>query len=142
MSKFAFADKELFLQILGNHPVVEDKRSNSYNIERKKKAWDNITAEFNVAAIETRTTVQLKRLWDKIKRSRKEQLATERREIMATGGGPARLTHAPDPAVDKIVPYIHYEIDVMDDSDGIQLHKVQGYKPNAQEKQLELRGYS
>ncbi|VEN50691.1 unnamed protein product, partial [Callosobruchus maculatus] len=72
-----------------------------------------------------RTTVQLKRLWDKIKRSRKEQLATERREMMATGGGPPRPTHAPEPAVDKIVPYIHYEIDVMDDSDGIQLHKVQ-----------------
>ncbi|VEN50688.1 unnamed protein product [Callosobruchus maculatus] len=85
--------------------------------------WGYTPAECTVMGIPSRTTVQLKRLWDKIKRSRKEQLATERREMMATGGGPPRPTHAPEPAVDKIVPYIHYEIDVMDDSDGIQLHK-------------------
>nr|CAI5830765.1 unnamed protein product [Callosobruchus analis]CAI5852792.1 unnamed protein product [Callosobruchus analis]CAI5863367.1 unnamed protein product [Callosobruchus analis] len=126
MSKFTFADRELFLQMLANYPLIEDKRSDTYTIEKKKKAWDKITAEFNAAASETRTTIQLKRLWDKVKRSRKSQLAEERRELMATGGGPARPALAQNPSVDLLVPHIAFEIDVGDDSDGIQLNTVQG----------------
>nr|CAI5854123.1 unnamed protein product [Callosobruchus analis] len=73
-----------------------------------------------------RTTIQLKRLWGKVKRSRKSQLAEERRELMATGGGPARPALAQNPSVDLLVPHIAFEIDVGDDSDGIQLNTVQG----------------
>nr|CAH7765097.1 unnamed protein product [Callosobruchus chinensis] len=102
--------KELFLQIVGNYPVVDDKKSDTYNIMRKKKAWDNITAEFNDVASKT---IKL-------------QLPEERRELMATGGGPAKPAHSPNPAVDKLVPYLEYKIDVRDDSDGIQLSQVQG----------------
>nr|CAI5854430.1 unnamed protein product [Callosobruchus analis] len=81
-----------------------------------------------------RTTIQLKRLWDKVKRSRKSQLAEERRELMATGGGPARPALAQNPSVDLLVPHIAFEIDVGDDSDGIQLNTVQAQSSLADEQ--------
>nr|CAH7746866.1 unnamed protein product [Callosobruchus chinensis] len=43
---------------------------------------------------------------------------------MATGGGTAKPAHSPNPAVDMLVPYLEYEIDVRDDLGGIQLSQV------------------
>lgn len=50
--KYSTDDKETFIQILGNYPIIEDKRTDAYNIEKKKKAWQKITAEYNSQANE------------------------------------------------------------------------------------------
>nr|CAI5858470.1 unnamed protein product [Callosobruchus analis] len=53
---------------------------------------------------------------------------------MATGGGPARPALAQNPSVDLLVPHIAFEIDVGDDSDGIQLNTVQAQSSLADEQ--------
>ncbi|KAH1024097.1 uncharacterized protein LOC109545720 [Dendroctonus ponderosae] len=101
--KYTYADKELFAQVLGKYPIVEDKRTDTFRIEKKRKAWEDITSEFNKSSTKPRTTTQLKRLWDKTKRSRKAELAEERRdEITATNGGPPRTPSLPQPMIDPL----------------------------------------
>lgn len=50
--KYSASDKEQFIKMLINYPIIEDKRTDSYNIEKKKKAWDKITLEYNEVATE------------------------------------------------------------------------------------------
>lgn len=48
-------------------------------------------------------------------------LAEERRELMATGGGPSKPPPSPQPRIDNLIPHLEFEIGVKDDSDGINL---------------------
>ncbi|CAH1114888.1 unnamed protein product [Psylliodes chrysocephalus] len=69
-----------------------------------------------------RTIIQLKRLWDKLKRHRKGDLAEERRELMTTGGGSPPPLPPPQPEIDNLLPHLEFEINNKDDSDGIILN--------------------
>ncbi|KAK4884203.1 hypothetical protein RN001_000474 [Aquatica leii] len=82
---------------------------------------ETLRLQYHTLQEEKRSVTQLKRLWDKLKRSRKNILAEERRELMATGGGPPKPPASPQPEIDNLIPHLNYEINVEDDSDGINL---------------------
>lgn len=66
-------------------------------------------------------------MWDKIKRNRKNVLADERVELMATGGGPPKPPPTPQPEVDDLIPHLEFEIQNKDDSDGIKITRKGDY---------------
>lgn len=66
--------------------------------------------------------IQLKRCWDKLKRTRKAELAAERRYIMTTGGGPPDVEKKSHSNVDVAVPHLSYEVQNSFDNDGIFLN--------------------
>ncbi|KAK4885314.1 hypothetical protein RN001_001585 [Aquatica leii] len=86
-----------------------------------QEIFDRYAALSTSLGPDLRSVTQLKRLWDKLKRSRKNILAEERRELMATGGGPPKPPASPQPEIDNLIPHLNYEINVEDDSDGINL---------------------
>ncbi|KAK3883271.1 hypothetical protein Pcinc_012400 [Petrolisthes cinctipes] len=65
--------KTLVSLILETHPVIEDRSHNHKVYEKKQQAWDSLTVSFNtIFAQEPRTTHQLKRAWEHIKRKSKK----------------------------------------------------------------------
>ncbi|KAK9688305.1 Myb/SANT-like DNA-binding domain [Popillia japonica] len=90
-SPYTAEEKERLVQVLKAYSIIECKQSDATTI-KKKAAWENVEKDFNASGTgEKRTVLQLKRCWDKIKRQRKEINASDRRNRMATGGGPSTL---------------------------------------------------
>ncbi|XP_060525307.1 myb/SANT-like DNA-binding domain-containing protein 3 [Cylas formicarius] len=112
-------DKEVLVQIIKKYHIIEDKRTDASTIKKKNAAWASVTDDFNASrTTEKRTSVQLKRCWDKIKRKRKEELAEERRSRMLTGGGESMPDKILIPGVDEVVPHLTEHVENPFDSDG------------------------
>lgn len=75
-----------------------------------------------------RTVIQLKRCWDKIKRTRKKDLAREMRERTATGGGSSHPNTNIIPDVDTVAPHIFAEISTAIDSDTVAVEDLTGMR--------------
>ncbi|KAK9751455.1 Myb/SANT-like DNA-binding domain [Popillia japonica] len=87
-----------------------------------------LTKEFNaVSEHSNRSTEQLKKCWDNLKNRRKRELSQEKKERMATGGGPY-VPPKDDHPMDDILNNVAIEIADTVDSDAIAL--VDGIMPN------------
>ena len=71
--------------------VIEEKKHDVNNNERKIKAWDELTKAFNTdVRVVKRTTKQLQTLWRDMKtKAKKDRARFSREAYRATGGGPA-----------------------------------------------------
>ncbi|CAG4969769.1 unnamed protein product [Colias eurytheme] len=77
----------LIVALVRDRPIIEDKRTNSKNIELKKQAWEDLTAAFNSQPyVSQRNNMQLKRCWENIKTLRKKELSQEASSMRRTGG--------------------------------------------------------
>ncbi|XP_045494826.1 uncharacterized protein LOC123693680, partial [Colias croceus] len=45
---FTTSERELIVALVRDRPIIEDKRTNSKNIELKKQAWEDLTGEFSL----------------------------------------------------------------------------------------------
>lgn len=87
--QFTETEKEILLALVSAQvSIVESKKTDSRTIVTKKITWDSITEEFNKnPEINRRTSDQLKKCWENLKSRAKTDIATEKRERRATGGG-------------------------------------------------------
>ena len=71
--------------------MIEEKKHDEKNNERKIKAWDELTKAFNTdVRVVKRTTKQLQTLWRDMKtKAKKDRARFSREAYRATGGGPA-----------------------------------------------------
>uniref|UniRef100_A0A0A9YS34 Regulatory protein zeste n=1 Tax=Lygus hesperus TaxID=30085 RepID=A0A0A9YS34_LYGHE len=99
--------------VMERRDIVENKKSDMMSLLEKKKAWAEITEEFNSSGDHPeRTTAQLKKLWENIKARRKMLLNDERQTRSKTDGGLA--TEIPDdPELDGMGVEVKLE-EVMD----------------------------
>ena len=99
---FSECEKEVLLEFVNSQiSIVESKKSDSRSIYAKKIAWDSIAEEFNKNPdVTRRTSDQLKKCWENMKSRAKTDVALEKRERRATGGG---VFH---PSVDPISSHI------------------------------------
>jgi hypothetical protein len=67
---FSENEKLLFLKIMVNYSIVDNKETTGVANKRKEEAWMNITSDFNTATTESvvRTPEQLKNFWFKNKK--------------------------------------------------------------------------
>ncbi|CAH0589033.1 unnamed protein product [Chrysodeixis includens] len=73
--KLAFTswERDLIVALVQERPIIEDKRIHAQNIELKRKAWNELTTEFNSHShVTPRNHIQLKRCWENIKTQRKK----------------------------------------------------------------------
>ncbi|CAG4992886.1 unnamed protein product [Colias eurytheme] len=102
---FTTSERELIVALVRDRPIIEDKRTNSKNIELKKQAWEDLTAAFNSQPyVSQRNNMQLKRCWENIKTLRKKELSQEASSMRRTGGGPPDAGTNSDNLVDIICP--------------------------------------
>ncbi len=76
--KICFLDfeRENLVNLVGKYQdIVENKKTSSNMIARKKQIWERITAEYNQNPnVKKRLTKQLKKLWENTKAKRKTKL--------------------------------------------------------------------
>ncbi|KAK3877940.1 hypothetical protein Pcinc_017408 [Petrolisthes cinctipes] len=100
----------LLIDIVGQHPVVCDRRSDARIVAVKNEAWENIAAAFNATGVggQPRTAKQLKKIWDRIKSNTKEEHVKVKPELKKTGGGP-QPTPYPD-ETSKVLDLVRGEL--------------------------------
>ncbi|KAK3888198.1 hypothetical protein Pcinc_007729 [Petrolisthes cinctipes] len=100
----------LLVDIVGQHPVVCDRRSDARIVAVKNEAWENIAAAFNATGVggQPRTAKQLKKIWDRIKSKAKEEHDKVKPELKKTGGGP-QPTPYPD-ETSKVLDLVRGEL--------------------------------
>lgn len=82
------ADKAMFIEVMkGYVSVIESKKHDNVIIQKKRRAWDDIHADFNAEATVSRTLSQLKVLWKDCKAKAKKAMSRDKRERIKTGGG-------------------------------------------------------
>ncbi|XP_063826452.1 uncharacterized protein LOC135075934 [Ostrinia nubilalis] len=137
MCNFTADEKALLAQLIKKTPIVESKLTDGKSVSKKQAAWDLITREFNSNAnVHKRETITLKRAWDNMKAYTRKARATERGNLLRTGGGPS----APPPPhneaiitmVEEAAPIIICELNNPFDSDGTILDTIS----NSQQQDL------
>lgn len=67
----------LTVYIFSYKHVIENKRTNSLNMDLKNKAWEEITREFNASAEHPRSAKQLQTAYLNLKRLTRKNVADE-----------------------------------------------------------------
>lgn len=44
---YTFEEKELLIQIIKGHPIIENKRTDASSINKKRESWNTVCEEFN-----------------------------------------------------------------------------------------------
>ncbi|KAK4880499.1 hypothetical protein RN001_008645 [Aquatica leii] len=83
-------DKHLLLELVQERVrIIENKNTDTNTNNQKKTCWDSLLDSFNAMCNgKPRTVAQLKTQWSSLKLLAKKEVATERRELIKTGGGP------------------------------------------------------
>ncbi|KAK3881385.1 hypothetical protein Pcinc_014161 [Petrolisthes cinctipes] len=95
-------EKSYLLQIITEHNIIADKRTQGSCVVAKQRAWERSEHSFNSAGFggPVRTVKQLLKIWDHLKQMAKKENTLYRRECKLTGGG----KHPPDVTEDtKII---------------------------------------
>lgn len=73
---FTSFETELLLSLVNSgKKVLEDKRTDFLNSDKKRKAWDSLVQQFNSSAeVKKRTRAQLQKKWDNMKRRAKKDV--------------------------------------------------------------------
>lgn len=79
-------EKEILLDLVEVYKdIIENKKTDSVTIEKKRRIWADITVKFNEKATTgVRTDEQLKSLYDNLKRKVRKDLLKDRRSDMST----------------------------------------------------------
>lgn len=81
-------DKEILINLVKKYrDKVENKKTDAVVNAEKKQFWEKITNEFNSTTVVKRTSLQLRNTYKNMKRILKNDLAMDRANIFATGGG-------------------------------------------------------
>ncbi|PSN39012.1 hypothetical protein C0J52_14030 [Blattella germanica] len=90
-------------------------------MKQKNKTWEEIRTKFCSMGNTTKTTGEhLKKCWNNIKFKSRQQKMMERKETMATGGGPSRKDNEEDiylQKVESVVPHINLKVNSVFDCD-------------------------
>lgn len=155
---YTYEEKELLIQLIGTHPILEAKKTDADSINKKKVGWEAVCTEFNSTSSThvkvtiyplivyilftnekkrlQRNVIQLKRCWDKLKRQRKAQIASQKRQFTETGGGSGESVEDDENSevgkssinllsnIDTVVPHLVYEINNKFDSDALPPKKA------------------
>lgn len=89
-SNFTSYEKELLLSLVKNYPVLNNKSCSNEMAQKKKKAWQNITAEFSTdpRARPIMDSNKLKYMLRNMRNRAAKERALVSRGTMKTGGGP------------------------------------------------------
>ena len=115
-------EKELLLELIENHNIVEQKGSTLQIQRARQGGWEAIFRAFCAKFGGRRTCKELKQQWGRMKMCAKKAFGDRRREATATGGGRGRSVEVtatmeriqaicPLDFVDRINPF---------DSDGVR----------------------
>ncbi|OXA46233.1 Myb/SANT-like DNA-binding domain-containing protein 3 [Folsomia candida] len=70
-----FEIKLLLSLVEAKKKILEDKKTDFINLEKKRKGWDQLTTEFNSSAeVTARTKSQLQKKWDNLKSRAKKDV--------------------------------------------------------------------
>ncbi|KYN50134.1 UPF0439 protein C9orf30 like protein, partial [Cyphomyrmex costatus] len=75
---------DLIDKIFRYRDIIENKQTDNTTIEKKNKAWTDITNEYNENRIIIRTERNLRSCWDNIKRDTRKYCAARKRECYKT----------------------------------------------------------
>lgn len=105
---FSDYEKQVLLSLVEDQiGTLESKKSDSRSIVVKKKTLDMIADQFNKnSEITRRSSDQLKKCWENMKSRAKTDVATEKRERRATGGGTLLPTAMTNPVSSQIIGLI------------------------------------
>ncbi|KAK5647946.1 hypothetical protein RI129_002838 [Pyrocoelia pectoralis] len=124
---FMTGEEKMFVkELVTRHiNVLENKKTDAVSVSDRKKIWHAIAKEFNAIGEHcNRTPDQLRKCWENMKTRRKE-LATEKINRMATGGGPYKPPADGEHAVvDDIFSSVDIELKDVIDSDTIVMAGV------------------
>jgi hypothetical protein len=90
-ANFAVDDSELLAEICAKYVgIISCKETNKVNLSQKQKAWIGITNKFNAGSLsgKYRTKDELLNKYKNMKKKYKGDVAKQKREQKATGGGP------------------------------------------------------
>lgn len=84
---FSELEKNLLCDLIQrNKHIIECKKTDACTKEKKLRAWQNVTRDFNCApGVRLRTVEQLKKCWDNLKTKSKKELCKETRQFFTTG---------------------------------------------------------
>ncbi|KAK4876108.1 hypothetical protein RN001_012530 [Aquatica leii] len=129
-------DEKTFLKEIVTRYIhsVECKKTDAVSVLEKKKVWVTITQKLNsIGKHSNRTAEQLRKCWENMKSRRKKELANQKVNRMATGGGPyTPPVDAENAIVDDVLNLVDIEIEDSIDSDTITIMSVS--KDNPQER--------
>ena len=86
---FTPLEKQIILELVESvQDIIESKKNDGRIIEKKDKAWDTVTQQFNARhGVNKRTKKQLKDAWQNLKKIAKKEVAKDKQEKRITGGG-------------------------------------------------------
>ncbi|CAG9788628.1 unnamed protein product [Diatraea saccharalis] len=143
VANFTADEKALLAQLIKKRPIIETKFTDGKSIVKKKMAWGSVTEEFNCNAhVTKRDTITLKRAWDNLKAMTRKARATERGNLIKTGGGPSDLPPTSQQGaiismVEEAAPVIICEVQNTFDSDGTVLLSIE----NSQKENVHLEDF-
>lgn len=95
-ANFDMREKTLLVDIIDSNggiyrKVLEGKKTDKVTNRRKEEVWEEIRDEFNACSHSNikRDGGSLKELWGRLKKEAKRNATERRKEVFATGGGPA-----------------------------------------------------
>ncbi|KAK4887429.1 hypothetical protein RN001_003700 [Aquatica leii] len=125
---FMTGDEKIFLKEIVTRfiNIIENKKTDAVSVSDRKKVWQTIAKEFNAIGEHcNRTPDQLRKCWENMKSRRKKELAAEKMNRMATGGGSYKPpTDDEDAVVDDIFSSVDIELKDSLDSDTITMAAV------------------
>lgn len=86
---FTIIEKEILLNLVDKYRfIIENKETNGLINKRKKGAWENVAQEYNATQTSgVRAAVQLKTLYEHMKKTARKNRADEKVQLYKTGGG-------------------------------------------------------
>ncbi|XP_064643087.1 myb/SANT-like DNA-binding domain-containing protein 3 [Lineus longissimus] len=86
---YSKVEKAVLLELIDDYKdIIENKKHDSKVSKKKELAWDSVTRKYNSEPnVHHRDKAQLKTFWKNVKMRAKKDIAEEKRERMATGGG-------------------------------------------------------
>ena len=61
-------EREFFLELIQDEPILADRRTDGRTVSLKKQAWQRIAVQLNAAGYgEPKTAYQLQKIWERMK---------------------------------------------------------------------------
>lgn len=118
-----------FSIILKHKNIVENKKTDAVSIEDKKKAWQKIISEFNAISPNNceRAVESLKKMYENRKKELRKDKASERQQLLLTGGGPViKIDESQDLLLSIVNEKSIFGEEPFMDSDSVPLHTEVG----------------
>ena len=81
-------EEEILVSLVKQYAkVVENKKTDAVMWQQKKEAWDKLAVDFEKFSGVKRSAKNLKDKYENLKKKAKKELADEKKETYATGGG-------------------------------------------------------